>query len=80
MPFHFLAKLGLTEKQEAQLKQTMDEARSAKEAGLAAKADPMQRAWDRIVKEVLTKENLARLEELKRQAAHRRMVSAAASP
>lgn len=62
--FHFLGQLGLTAAQQAKMKPIMEQARGP--MGPKAKGDPMKKAWERIVKEVLTDKNRQKLAELEK--------------
>jgi hypothetical protein len=76
-PFHQLANLNLSQEQVGKIGQIMDAARAAKEkdkSGTAA--NPDRQAWERIIKEVLTNEQRAKLEAARTEAAHRRMALA----
>jgi hypothetical protein len=76
-PFHQLANLNLSQEQVGKIAQIMDAARSAKDKDKSGKAEnPDSQAWQRIVKEVLTDQQRARLEASRTEAAHRRMALA----
>lgn len=66
--FHYLGQLGLTAEQKAKIKPIMAEARLAREevGHNKAKGDPMTKAWERIVKEVLTDKSRKKLAELEK--------------
>ena len=76
--FHHLGKLGLSEAQLLKIKAVMLEAN--KKLSMAGKTKsavgPMQEAWVRIVKEVLTDKDREKLGDMIRMASHRRMVMA----
>jgi hypothetical protein len=75
-PFHALGQLGLNEEQKGRIEKIMTQARAAASAPAVAATDPMQDAWDRIVKEVLTDQNRKQMDDMRRQAARRQMVLA----
>jgi len=85
-PFHMLTGLNLTQPQISQISQIMDEARAGmkgKTAGdanspsaMAEMANFESKAWQRIIKEVLTPEQRKKLEAARTEAAHRRMALA----
>lgn len=76
-PFHQLANLNLSQEQVGKIAQIMDAARAAKEKDKSGKVENYDsQAWQRIIKEVLTNEQRAKLEAARTEAAHRRMALA----
>ena len=76
--FHYLGRLGLTPEQLEKMKTIVEAARKDAPPPHAGgpRRDPMEGAWNRIVKEVLTEKDRARLTDVMREDAHRRMVMA----
>jgi Spy/CpxP family protein refolding chaperone len=80
-PFHLLAGLKLTPEQISRISQIMDESRTAGK-DKAGKDKPSEaasiesKAWQRIIKEVLTADQQKQLAERRTEATHRRMALA----
>ena len=73
--FHLMSQLGLTKAQQGKLGVIMSELRSArtsKKPGLTG-GSPTQKAWSRIISEVLTTANQRKLRGLMQEASFRRM-------
>jgi len=76
-PFHLLAKLNLSQEQVGKVGQIMDAARAAKQKDKSSTpVNYDSQAWQRIVKEVLTDDQRAKLAAASTEAAHRRMALA----
>ena len=74
-PFYLLRRLALTDKQRARIKTVRDAAILAGVKEGKTKGDLMRKAWDQIVKEVLTEKDRKKLAELKK-ASRRRVIRA----
>lgn len=73
--FHLMNELGLTDAQKAKLKTIMDELRSAQDPKKPGRpsGNPTQKAWSRIISEILTAANQRKLRGLMQEASFRRM-------